>query len=51
MIGVWVGQVALEVRFADHLRQLRARLRMTQKRFRPEDDELSTLVSLCLAKS
>lgn len=40
MVRVRVGQVALEVRVANHLGQVGARLGVTQERLRPEDDEL-----------
>ena len=49
VLRVGLGEVALEVSVANHLRQLRARLGMTEKRLREEDNERLAEVTVDLA--
>ena len=49
VLRVGLGEVALEVSVADHLRQLRARLGMAEERLREEDNERLAEVTVDLA--
>ena len=42
VLGMRVGNVTLEVRVANHLRELGASLRVTKERLREEEDKLDT---------
>ena len=49
VLRVSIGEVALEVGVANHLRELRASLGVTEKRLREEDDERLAEVAVDLA--
>ena len=48
-LGVFIGDIPLEVGFTDHLRQVRARLRVAEEGLREEADQRLAEVAVDLA--